>query len=235
MTPTIMVISVQEESLFMTELKNYYESFITSQKEASPHLLPLLNKYAITQFARPIPQHQRDALEKVIHFIYHKKAPLILDSCCGTGLSTITIAKSHPEALVIGIDKSKNRILRGATPPDNCLIIQADIYDMWTLFMQKNIRFIKHFMLYPNPWPKVSHLKRRFYAHPVFLAMCSLAPCFELRSNWPLFIEEAVLAFRFAGFKVNSHELIATAPPLSLFEKKYREHDVKLYVLTAQK
>ncbi len=216
-------------------LKEYYESFITSQKHASPDLLPLLKKYQESTFLRPLPEHQKNAFRKIADFIGDSTAPLILDSCCGTGLSTLNLAQNYPEALVIGIDKSAARITRGPDLTSNCLVVRGDIYDLWSLFIKEKIHFIKHFMFYPNPWPKAGHLKRRFYAHPTFLGMSTLSDYFELRSNWPLFIEEASIAFNFAGLQVNTAEPAKDRPPMSLFEKKYQDHGVKLYLLVAQK
>ena len=39
---------------------------------------------------------------------------LLLDSGCGTGDSTINIAKLHPDYMVLGIDKSSKRLLPGS-------------------------------------------------------------------------------------------------------------------------
>ena len=40
---------------------------------------------------------------------------LLLDSGCGTGDSTINIAKSNPDCLVLGIDKSSKKTKAGQT------------------------------------------------------------------------------------------------------------------------
>ena len=53
--------------------------------------------------------------------------PLILDSFCGTGQSTRMLAVGNPDALVVGIDKSSERLRKQAEPlPDNALLLRAE-------------------------------------------------------------------------------------------------------------
>ncbi|MEM7378392.1 MAG: methyltransferase domain-containing protein, partial [Pseudomonadota bacterium] len=59
-------------------------------------------------------------------------APLILDIGCGTGDSSRALALAHPDAAVVGIDKSAARLGRGqrAGAPDNLLLLQANALDV---------------------------------------------------------------------------------------------------------
>ncbi|MCA9506989.1 MAG: hypothetical protein KC505_01030 [Myxococcales bacterium] len=214
-------------------LKSTYENFYTSQKKISDQLPSVLKKYQVNSFLKPIPLHQQAPLALIKSFIAKKNRPLILDSCCGTGLSTKNLAHLYSDHIVIGIDKSQARLSRAPSLPSNCLLVRADIVDMWRLLLAERIIFDKHFMFYPNPWPKSGHLKRRFYAHPSFLHMLKLAPYFELRSNWKIFIDEAKLAFEFHGLKVCEQEY-EISTPISLFEKKYQESQCCVYQLKAQ-
>ena len=56
---------------------------------------------------------------------------------------------------------------------DNVLLLRAELSDFWKCCLSSNewqdeICIYKHYLLYPNPYPKKSRLKSRFYAHPAF-------------------------------------------------------------------
>ena len=56
---------------------------------------------------------------------------------------------------------------------DNVLLLRAELTDFWKCCLssnqwQENACIYKHYLLYPNPYPKKSRLKSRFYAHPAF-------------------------------------------------------------------
>lgn len=215
-------------------LGSFYETFNTSQREVSPNLLPLLHKYQRGIFLRPFPSHQRQAFSSIVDFIAEKGRPIIVDSGCGTGLSSINLALHFPDHLVVGIDKSLARLQKAYEVPENCLLVRADYFDMWRLFKDEGVLASKHFMLYPNPWPKIGHLKRRFYAHPAFFSMATLSPYFEMRCNWELFVNEAKVAFDFLGFDTVIDQIIVSNP-LSLFERKYQQSQCRLFRLIATK
>jgi tRNA G46 methylase TrmB len=120
---------------------------------------------------------------------------LVFDSGCGTGASTQQIAARHPERLVIGIDRSFNRLSRlGETvfplQRDNVIWIQAELASFWRLALRNGWRLDRHYLLYPNPWPKPGQLKRRWHAHPVFPALLELGGVLELRTNWEIYARE---------------------------------------------
>ena len=90
----------------------------------------------------------------------------------------------------------------------------------------------KHYLLYPNPWPKSAHLGRRWHGAPVFPAILKIAEKLEMRSNWRLYLEEFRMALALAG--VDS-EIEAFQPDtyLTPFERKYHQSQQKLWRLTA--
>lgn len=67
-------------------------------------------------------EHTKSAFDEASHFVrtFHQRAgrdagapmPLILDSGCGTGLSTLTLARANPSLPVIGVDRSIARLSR---------------------------------------------------------------------------------------------------------------------------
>jgi tRNA (guanine-N7-)-methyltransferase len=95
---------------------------------------------------------------------------LILDAGCGVGWSTQRIAETFPDHFVFGVDQSVDRISRGKPLPlpANALLVRADLVDFWRLLAENGIRLARHYNLYPNPWPKIGHLARRWHGHAVF-------------------------------------------------------------------
>lgn len=102
----------------------------------------------------------------------------------------------------------------------NVLLLRADLVDFWHLCLsspewQQKVQIIRHYLLYPNPYPKNSRLKSRFYAHPAFpLLMFTLMmheegmcdPQMIIRSNWKGYLEEfamAVNVWEGAGVSLN--------------------------------
>ncbi len=120
---------------------------------------------------------------------------LIFDSGCGTGASSRMIATRHPQAQVIGIDRSLSRLSRLGECEfplvrDNVIWLHAELSSFWRLALQCGWRLERHYLLYPNPWPKPGQLKRRWHAHPVFPQLLALGGVLEMRSNWAIFAQE---------------------------------------------
>lgn len=126
--------------------------------------------------------------------------PLVFDAGCGVGDSTRRLAVMHPEALVVGIDQSADRLSRQrAEPlPANAMLLRADLVDFWRLAVADGVQLAHHYLLYPNPWPKIGHLKRRWHGHPVFPALRALGGRIELRTNWATYAGEFVQAMEIA-------------------------------------
>ena len=72
--------------------------------------------------------------------------------------------------------------------PRNLILMRADLNDFYRLAADAGWRLARHFILYPNPWPKSVHLKRRWHGAPVFPYMLRLGGVMELRSNWKLYL-----------------------------------------------
>ncbi len=90
-------------------------------------------------------------------------------------------------------------------------------------------------MLYPNPWPKIGQLGRRWHGHPVFPAVVALGGYFECRSNWRIYIEECAAALhQLTGIDVAA-ETYAAAAPITPFERKYLASGHRLWRCRAQR
>ncbi len=184
---------------------------------------------------KPLSQHTQrafDVIRRQVESHLDQNKPLIFDSCCGTAMSTQIIAGGNPDALVIGIDRSEVRLTKStnAELPSNIVLVQAECSDFWALAKEAGWTLQKHFILYPNPYPKSKHLKRRWHGHPAFPVLLSLGGELEVRSNWDVYIDEFCSA---ANYMVDNSckgaEIFQADPPLTLFEKKYQESGQELY------
>jgi len=201
------------------------------------NLESVVKKHFSNQHKKPISKHTQQAFDDVkgrVEAHLEKSKPLIFDSCCGTAMSTQIIAKENPTALVIGIDRSAVRLAKESNLQlaDNIILVQAECADFWTLAVEAGWKLQKHTLLYPNPYPKSKHLKRRWHGHPAFPNLLALGGDIELRSNWKVYMDEFCAAINYA--KSESHtcdgvETIQVKDPLTLFEKKYQESDQTLY------
>ncbi|MGX5172914.1 tRNA (guanine(46)-N(7))-methyltransferase TrmB [Aliikangiella sp. IMCC44653] len=215
----------------------YHSKVVTSnQIDLHPRLEQTVLKHIKTDYLKPYRQHNLDAFNelqnKLLSFGYRR---LILDSGCGTALSSQSLAAANPEALVVGIDQSLYRLSKAndkARLPNNLLLLQANCEDIWRLCVINKIKFDEHYILYPNPWPKSIHLKRRWHGHPVFPALIKLADETIVRSNWALYLEEFSVAWFVLSGALIKPKIHAAQVPLTLFEKKYTLSGQQVYQLT---
>ena len=158
---------------------------------------------------------------------------LLLDSGCGTGDSTINIAKSHPNYLVLGIDKSPKRLHQAQQKikSENVRFITANLVEFWIGLKLVNASIAANFILYPNPWPKQKHLKKRWHAHPVMPLLPMISKYIELRTNWRIYAEEFCNSLTKLTGAVMTVEKINPNNPISAFEQKYFESNHDLFRL----
>lgn len=103
---------------------------------------------------------------------------------------------------------------------NNLFLVRADVIDFWRLALEHNWSIDKHYVLYPNPWPKKRQIKRRFHGHPVFFDMIRLAKYIELRSNWQIYAEEFAIALSVVAHqKIAAEEIKVVQHYFSPFEK----------------
>lgn len=218
----------------------------SNQKGIHKDLEKLVLRYLDSEYRRPVADHTRIAFEKAAHFASRFHSPIVLDSGCGTGISTITLAKRFPENPVIGIDKSEIRLGKAESRfehthdiPQNACFVRAELLDFWRLALLESwgIRF--HALFYPNPWPKQSELRYRFHASPIFPTLVKLSPELELRTNWKIYADEFRLALEIANEKLHRYsrideERFCPDIPVSAFEKKFAESGHTLWRVTAK-
>lgn len=212
-----MVDKQPDSSLIQTESR----PVTSTQTGPHPRLAQVVRRHLSNSSRRQAADHTRRAFESIASLIEARAQPLIFDSFCGTGMSTALLASQHPDSFVIGIDKSAHRLQKhsGGTG-ENYTLVRGDCGDFWRLALAAGWSAQKHYMLYPNPWPKPGHLQRRIHGSADLSNLLALGGDVELRSNWQLYCEEFGVALVLAGLYPHIDE-IKPKLPLTLFERKY--------------
>lgn len=256
-------------------------SVTSNQETLHKDLEEVVRKYARTTFLRPIAEHTREAFAEAEEFVrkFYKDAnntarkadpgtvsgvtsaetvpvDVILDSGCGTGESTIHIARRFPNNPVIGIDKSFARLNKAGNPvqtagedvPRNAFWIRAELLDFWRLALDRvksgEWTIPYHAVYYPNPWPKQSEATRRFHMHPIFPTLLALGGVTELRTNWEIFAREFAEAAKIVLSECAEAEMtnkqitcesFEPSAPETAFERKYKEARQKLWRVTVKR
>lgn len=205
-------------------------------RQTAPHsgLAERVRRHLETAWRQPLRRHSREAFARIAPRVAAWPA-VVLDSGCGTGNSTRLIAERHPDALVVGVDRSRARLQRAPRNlPDNAILVRALLEDFWRLALAARWPVVRHYLLYPNPWPKPAHLGRRWHAHPVFPALLALGGELELRSNWPIYPQEFALALDLAGVRHSGVVSFLPEVHLTPFERKYAAAGHALFRLVTQ-
>lgn len=207
----------------------------SAQQGVHEHLAARLERHLAAPFRKPYADYNRAAFGASLAG-WNGSAPLILDAGCGVGHSTIQLARAYPDHWVIGVDQSEDRLTRRkpypeALLPKNMVFVRADLVDYWRLLEEAGLRLARHYLLYPNPWPKIGHLGRRWHAHPIFPTLPRLGGVLECRTNWQVYIEELAFALTRATGRVVAWERFEASAALTPFERKYRDSGQPLFRL----
>jgi tRNA (guanine-N7-)-methyltransferase len=168
--------------------------------------------------------------------VFSEGRPIILDSGCGTGKSTQQLALRYPGSIVIGVDQSQARLKKSGVNKSflrvgNCILLRAELSTFWRLLAGDGLSPERHFLLYPNPWPKPGHLSRRWHGHPVFPQLLALGGEIELRCNWEIYAQEFAFAVRLASGTNVSVKQIKPKSGMTPFEHKYLERGQLLFAV----
>ena len=214
-------------------------SVTTNQTSIHDDLDRVVRRHLQHPWRAPIADHDVQAFRRLQQWrdAQGSERPLMLDSGCGTGRSSRALASQNPNALVVGVDQSAVRLDRATrrfeTLPDNLLLLRADCAGLWRLTAGEGWQLHRHQILYPNPWPKSAHLKRRWHGHPVWPTLLSLGGELEMRSNWPLYLQEVQAALKISGIQATLSALPEQHEPLTDFEEKYQASGQLNWRLTA--
>ena len=209
----------------------------STQAGSHPDLIKALRRHRRAAFSKAISDHTRDSFSWVREVIARQPRPLVLDSGCGVGESTRELAERHPDHWVIGVEKSALRLRKGGwVEPGRCvgnlILIRAELADFWRQALANGWRLERHYLLYPNPWPKPGHLMRRWHAHPVFETLLDLGGVLELRTNWRTYAKEFVCALEFFDHHPTEVQYFEPLDCLTPFERKFDASGHQLFKVT---
>ncbi|MWL87956.1 methyltransferase domain-containing protein [Cupriavidus sp. SW-Y-13] len=199
---------------------------LSAQTGIHDHLATLLQRHLDEPFRKPIGFPTQRAFDIAIDAWQRAGGqPLIIDAGCGVGESTLRLATTFPDHYVIGIDQSEKRLTAGkdwweAEMPGNFHWARADLVDFWRLLQDGKVPVKRHYVLYPNPWPKIGHLSRRWQGHAVFPALAACGDYLECRSNWKIYIDEFAAALSMVG-RPTQTAVWQPETPMTPFERKY--------------
>lgn len=210
----------------------------SNQQDLHDNLESVVRRHLKTRFQRPYPDYSLAVFEQAKQRLSQHQGELILDSFCGVGESTVNLARQYPNALVVGIDKSVARLNKHddhyrQSGVDNYILLRADVDDFWRLAVEDNWHPARHCVFYPNPWPKSSHFKRRVQGSPLFPSLLALGGEVELRSNWPVYVQEFAAALEIAGHSATV-ETFTPEQAITPFERKYSESGQPLWRCVSQ-
>lgn len=200
------------------------KTIASTQEGIHNNLQETVEKHLKHRFNRPIAKHNYEAfLQAHECWHIHGQPKVILDSACGTAESTHYLASQFPDHLVVGIDQSEKRLSNShnRNTPENCLLLRCECIDFWQLAEKECWQFEKHFLLYPNPWPKPQHLKRRWHGHPAFSNLLNISKKIELRTNWKIYADEFLQALSIAKIYDAALQEYKPEQTITAFERKY--------------
>ncbi len=217
-------------------MNNHSRQVQSNQDSPHSELVSFWKKYKETSFCKPYAAHTRIAFESIREKICTIPRPIIIDSGCGVGDSSLWLAEKFPDHWIIGIDKSESRLKKNQClfkdRYPNLFLVRAQLTDFWRLLRANNIHIDQHYLFYPNPWPKKKDVKKRFHGHPVISDLLHLSSFFLLRSNWHIYVLEFAQAVEYWLGIAPKIQKLNTIEPVTLFEKKYLSSGHPLYELS---
>lgn len=205
----------------------------SNQLTIHPDLEKLVIKYQKSKYL--IKTNKSRELESLMLFLnkIYTQLPIVLDSGCGTGDSSIALARMFPDRFILGFDKSSHRLSKTKQNlPPNLLITQQKCEDVWNQIAENKIS-CDTYLLYQNPWPKKKHIKRRWHAHPIFPSLLQISRSITMRTNWRIYALEFSVALATHKIPHKLAPLPDTSDYLSPFEQKYLQSGHTIFEVTS--
>lgn len=213
------------------------KSVVSEQSKIHENLVKIVKKFQFGIYKKPICMGVVKNFEKILIKLSEGCfESIIFDWGCGIGQSTYLLALDYPNSLIVGVDKSVSRLQRKNhfknKLPNNMLLFEGNLVDWWKLVakQKQSLRIHKHFILFPNPYPKKKHLKLRWHGQPIFQSIMEIGAPLELRSNWKVYVEEFAEATKI--YFPDQSVFVEKYEPdqfLTPFEKKYFLSGQNLY------
>jgi tRNA (guanine-N7-)-methyltransferase len=122
---------------------------------------------------------RRAALAAALAELYPRPASLIFEIGCGHGHLLAAYAAAHPEAFCLGVDLVTQRIARAQRKQRrlglaHLAFLKADVADTLGA-LPPQARLAGIFVLFPDPWPKRAHHRRRLLQAELLDALAARA------------------------------------------------------------
>jgi tRNA G46 methylase TrmB len=228
-------------------VKGDSKAIISNQQGVHEKLRDVVKRHLEHDFKKPYQPHTEKTFAEInvsvqAFLANNPNGSIILDACCGVGQSTRLLAQQNPSALVVGVDKSDHRLNRkvkgfssdSGFTARNFFLVRADLNDFYRLVKAAAWPVSKHYILYPNPWPKSKHLRRRWHGSAVFPQMTSIGEQLILRSNWLIYLEEFQQAASWVGLtgQIEILPIVQANMALTPFEAKFQASQQTCWQLT---
>jgi tRNA (guanine-N7-)-methyltransferase len=205
----------------------------TNQDGIHENLEDIVTKYTFENYLRPPAKFSEDVWSEILNWIGSDE--VVFDLGCGIGASCIYLAKKYPTLKIVGIDKSISRLNRKNDFKNNLdkriKLFRGELLDLIPLiYKNSTIKIHSIYLLYPNPYPKKIHVKKRFHGNPICVFLFNIKAPIILRSNWKLYLEE----FAFVGKifqKKSVLEVIESPELITPFEEKFFKSGQELFEL----
>jgi len=170
--------------------------------------------------AKTLSEHQRQDLENYImenRFEEFKKlyTSFILEIGFGNGLNIIKLSKDYPDFGIVGVEPFKNsciKLIRDIRTQSikNIFVFNDDVKNLVETINDKF--FSKVYILFPDPWPKKKHNKRRLVNEDFFrwLVLKTREEIVFATDNEDYFSSVLEFAGRYASVRIeNDDDVIA--------------------------
>lgn len=171
--------------------------------------------------------------------MFGRRAPLHVDLGCGDGTFLCALAQQMPEKNFLGIERLLGRVNSTAHKLDkykidNARALRIEIsYAVRFLLPPESVETF--YLLFPDPWPKRRHQRRRVLTDELLDAIKSaLVPggTFHIATDQRDYFEQIKST---ASSHLEVVDLIDVDLPLTKFEKRYRERGETIYRLLLRK
>jgi tRNA G46 methylase TrmB len=207
----------------------------SNQSGVHDNLADYLDKYSIENYGRPCANFSRDCWSEILGFVDGDS--VIFDLGCGVGESSFKLAKMYSDQKIVGVDRSLSRLDRNNhfkhELPSNLLFVRGELLDLIPLIFknQDKLNITSIYLLYPNPYPKKHHVKKRLHGNPVAIFLFNIRSQLIFRSNWKLYLEEVQFTANYYSRNSKFTILEDDIEPFTPFERKFMNSNQKVYEL----
>jgi tRNA (guanine-N7-)-methyltransferase len=209
-----------------------------------------LNRFAAGAFLAVIELFPESYIVRLdLQRIFGRAAPVHVDLGCGEGSFLCALAERHPGEHFLGVERMGGRVAkacRRARALENVRVLHLETsYAVRYLFPKSSVAVF--YLLYPDPWPKRRHRRRRIVTGDFLAALQSALEedgLLQIATDHLEYFRHIERLARFEqldGFKSSSCSKLQIIPsgdldlPVSKFEQRFRQAGASIYRLTLRK